>query len=137
MTTMKLKQVAFGAASVALTLPVAAFATDVTAGDSMFSQGATDTTAASGLSAVTFGTLLQTFINWSLYIIGGLGVLGFVYAGFLYITAGGDDTKIGEAKKMMTYAIIGIVVALLGLIVATTVNNLLNSSAGSGQVGSF
>lgn len=137
MTTMKLKQVAFGAASVALTLPVAAFATDVTAGDSMFSQGATDTTAASGLSSVTFGTLLQTFINWSLYIIGGLGVLGFVYAGFLYITAGGDDTKIGEAKKMMTYAIIGIVVALLGLIVATTVNNLLNSSAGSGQVGSF
>lgn len=129
MTTMKLKQAAFGAASVALTLPVAAFAADVTAADSMFSKGSTGMTAESGLSDATFGTLLTTFINWSLYIIGGLGVLGFVYAGFLYITAGGDDTKIGEAKKMMTYAIIGIVVALLGLIVATTVNNLLNSTS--------
>ena len=44
-----------------------------------------------------------------------LGVLGIVfvvlvvYAGFLYLTSNGDETNVKKAKKMLTQAVIGLV----------------------------
>ena len=123
MNTTKMKQLAFGATSVALTLPVAAFAQI---------QGGLDKTAGSGstsgLQNTTISSVIANLITWGLYIIGGLGVLGFVYSGFLYITAAGDDTKTGEAKKVMVYSVVGVLVALIGLIAMKTVIGVVGAN---------
>jgi len=76
--------------------------------------------------------ILLTFINWAIIIIGLLGVIVFIYAGFLYLTAQGETDKIETAKKVMIYAIVGIVVAVLGYVVVKTVNDLLVGSGGGG-----
>jgi hypothetical protein len=123
MNTTRIKQFAAGVSAAAITFPALALA--------QFTPGVTNAaiTGGSGLSDSTFGQLIQRVINWGLYIIGGLGILGFIYAGFLYITAGGEEEKIDGAKKMMTYAIIGIVVALIGLIAMNTIDNLIGGAA--------
>ncbi len=48
-----------------------------------------------------------------------LGLLGFVflvltlYAGFLWMTAGGDEGNIEKAKKILTASVIGLIIILL------------------------
>jgi len=49
------------------------------------------------------------FIFWAFLAI--VVIIG-VYAGFMFMTAGGDPGKIEKAKSMITYLVIGIVVAI-------------------------
>jgi fumarate reductase subunit D len=48
---------------------------------------------------------------WRFFMI--ITVLVFMYIGFIYLTAAGNPTKVGQANNMIKYGIIGIVVALL------------------------
>ena len=41
-----------------------------------------------------------------------LAVLMIMYAGFLYVTARGNETKIGEARSALTWAVIGAAILL-------------------------
>lgn len=56
-----------------------------------------------------------------------LGLLGFVfllltlYAGFLWMTAGGDETNIEKAKKILTASVIGLAIILLSYSLTTFV----------------
>ena len=95
------------------------------------------TTMAAGY-AVPTGTNLPTgsvasiitnIMNWLLGLIGAVGVIGFAIAGILYLTAAGDETKIGTAKNAMLYSIIGVLVALAGMVALQFANNLLNASS--------
>lgn len=70
-------------------------------------------------------SILNAILDWGLGILLVLGVLAFVVAGILYITAGGDEDRIKTAKSVMVFAIIGIVVGLLGMIVVNTIQGLL------------
>lgn len=50
------------------------------------------------------GRILGTLIS----LIGVVAVLVFIYAGFLWMTASGNEEKIAKAKQTMIYAVIGI-----------------------------
>ena len=52
--------------------------------------------------------ILEIFITVATPII----ILFIIYAGFLYVTAKGDATKVGKATKALTYAIIGAIMIL-------------------------
>lgn len=52
------------------------------------------------------GNILKTVLGF----VATLFLLLMVYAGFLYMTARGDEKKVGEAKKMITGAIIGVLI---------------------------
>jgi len=56
--------------------------------------------------ASLIGKILQTVLGF----VGTLFLLLMVYAGFIYMTARGDEKKVGEAKKMIVGAIIGVVI---------------------------
>lgn len=73
-------------------------------------------------------TVLVTVMNWLLGIIGVLAVLAFVISGIQYLAAAGDEDMAETAKRNMTYAIIGLAVALAGLIVVNAVAGLLGAS---------
>src|SRR3989338_2961315 len=55
-------------------------------------------------------TLIGNLINAILGVVGILFVAYTVYAGYLYMTAQGDDEKTGKAKTMLGQAVIGIVI---------------------------
>lgn len=70
-------------------------------------SGTGDCTATDGLSVPG---LLKTVINILSVIIGAVAVIMIIYAGFVYVTSGGDSSKIGTAKNTLIYAIVGIIV---------------------------
>lgn len=52
-------------------------------------------------------------IRYALSTLGFIFVLLTIYAGFLWMTAGGDESNIEKAKKILTASIIGLAIILL------------------------
>ena len=73
-------------------------------------------------------------MQWLLYIVGFLGVIGFAISGVLYLTAAGDDDRINKAKSAMLYSIIGVVVAIAGLIMVNFVSNILDANVSNQNI---
>jgi len=69
--------------------------------------------------------LIVTIINWLLGLGGVLAVIAIVYSGIMYITAGGDQTKAENAKKNLIWAITGIVLILLALVIINEIAGIL------------
>jgi len=49
----------------------------------------------------------------------------FLYAGFLFLTSGGDEEKVKKAKRAVTYAIVGLVIVLIGAGFITLIKSIL------------
>ncbi len=78
-------------------------------------------------------TTVQRFINLLLYASGFIAIILVVYAGFNYLTAGGDTNKTTKARKILTAAVIGMIIAFCSwLVVNTVVTAVLNTSFGGG-----
>lgn len=73
--------------------------------------------------------IIKNIMNWMLGIVGVLGVIGFAISGILYLTAAGDEDRIATAKKAMTWSIVGVVVALLGLVILKAAEAMLGGSS--------
>ena len=69
------------------------------------------------------GTLVQ-ILQWLLVAFGVIALIAFVIAGYKYVFSGGDEGAAEEAKEMLKYTIIGIVVALSGYIIITLVQEI-------------
>ena len=57
--------------------------------------------------------LLNNLIDWGFYFILLISVAFFLYAGFIYVTQGGDEDATKKAKNMIIYAVLGVAIALL------------------------
>ena len=86
---------------------------------------------ATGLPAGSLLGILTSGMNWLLVVVGILGVIGFVIAGIIYLTAAGDEEQIAKGKQAMIYSIVGVIVALLGVIIIQAVQALLGGSSKS------
>lgn len=60
-----------------------------------------------------FYLMMNYVAPFVLSLIGGTAICSIVYAGIKIITAGGDDGKISEAKTIIMYSLIGVVLAIL------------------------
>lgn len=60
--------------------------------------------------------------------IGVFSLAIIIVSGFRYITARGNEEQTKKAKSSLTWAIIGLVVVLLGYIIVTAVAKLINAS---------
>jgi uncharacterized membrane protein len=112
------RKISYGIASSAMAMPLMASA--------QF-QSPTGT----GLPAGSLLGIVTSAMNWLLVVVGILGVIGFVIAGIIYLTAAGDDDQIAKGKKAMVYSIIGVIVALLGVVIIQAVQGLLSGSTKS------
>lgn len=78
-----------------------------------------------------FGKTLPEFFSAILQNIvmplgGILAVLAFVYAGFLYVTSGGNEEKIKTAHSALLYAAIGTAVLLGAVAAFKIISNTIN-----------
>ncbi len=73
----------------------------------------------------TLGQNVTNIINFFLGLLGLIAVAFLIYAGVLMVTAGGNDEQVGQAKKVITYAVIGIVIILLSYTIVTFVTSAL------------
>lgn len=71
--------------------------------------------------------LVLTIVNFFLTFLGLLAVVMIIYGGFLYVSAGGKEDKIETGKKIIMYAVIGIIIILLSFAI---VNTVLNAGTG-------
>jgi hypothetical protein len=55
-----------------------------------------------------------------------IAVIMLVYAGFLWMTAGGEEDKLSTARKVFIWALIGIAVALFAFIAQNFVEDFIN-----------
>lgn len=57
-----------------------------------------------------------------------VGIL--IYSGYLYITAAGDEKKVSTATKSLTYAIVGLVICFIAVILVKFVLNTILGQTG-------
>lgn len=63
-------------------------------------------------------------INFAITIMGSIAIILFIIAGFMFMLGQGNQQKIDEAKDVIKYAAIGLVVALLSYIIAIFVQSI-------------
>lgn len=68
------------------------------------------------------GQLISQIFAWSLGILGISVFVMFFYSGFLWLTAAGNTSKIGEAKTHMTNAVFGAILLLSSYLILYTIN---------------
>lgn len=73
--------------------------------------------------------LLETFLGITKGFLAGLAiwaVIAIIFAGFRMVISAGNEEAITQAKKAITWAILGLVVALLSFSMVAIVQNILN-----------
>ena len=81
---------------------------------------------------LTFSALVQKILNLLVVIVVIAAVIYLIMNGLKFVTSGGDAGKAQEAQKGITYAIIGIIVAVAAGLIVNFVLNRLNTSIGEG-----
>ncbi len=64
---------------------------------------------------------VKNITNLILWALGVVSVIMLVVGGFKYVTSNGDSNSIQSAKNTILYAVIGLVVAILGQVIITYV----------------
>lgn len=79
----------------------------------------------------TLPELIGSIINVFLGILGIIFVIYTVYAGYLWMTASGDTTKVDKSKKMLGQAVIGIVIIVAAYAISEfVINQIITAAAG-------
>jgi len=134
MRKLFLKQILlFGIFLLVVFVPFSAVLAACEAGYTAGAAAGTCIPSGTGLSDMTIYDFLVRLMNWLLGIIGILGVIAFVISGVQYLTSAGNEEMAKSAKQNMTYAVVGLVVALAGLIVVNAIAGL----TGAGSVTNY
>jgi TRAP-type C4-dicarboxylate transport system permease small subunit len=72
-------------------------------------------------AANNLGELITQFLNIAIGAAALLSVFVLIFSGYMYITASGDETKIEKATKSLTYAIVGLAIAFIAVLLVNFV----------------
>ncbi|MDP2684453.1 MAG: hypothetical protein Q8P20_05350 [bacterium] len=77
-------------------------------------------------------TTIASIINVALSLLGIIALVIVLYGGFKWMTAGGNDEQVGEARKIIVAGIIGLAIILSAFAISSFVLNKLGSATGYG-----
>ena len=83
--------------------------------------GLGDVGTGTGLSEADLPTVIGTLISIFLGILGIIFLILVLYAGFMWMTAAGNESKVETAKKLLTQAVIGLILILASYAIANFV----------------
>lgn len=89
-----------------------------------------DPSSSLGLSTADLVTTVTRIIQWVLGLLGLIAVIMIIIGGFRWMTAGGNEEKVEAAKKILTAAIIGLIIVLLAWAIVIFATGTLNNTAG-------
>ena len=115
---------AITAAMVGLALGLAAPSFLKQIGD-ILGWGATDSAAAAGAKSLV--EIVRGVLDFLLSVIGVIGIIMMIIGGLMYLTAAGDESRAETGKKIVTYSIIGIAIALAALVIVSWVAGFFSS----------
>ncbi len=95
---------------------------------------------ASAANAITGGptsagdvwTIINNLLGWMVGLFFLAATVFILLAGFKYMTAAGDESKVTEAKNYLTYAVIGIAVGLLAFAIPNILASFLKVNVPTG-----
>jgi len=70
--------------------------------------------------------VIETAVNWLFTLILSIAVIMLLWAAFLWMTSSGDETKVGDARKTLIYALVGVAIAIVAKGLVTIVQQLLS-----------
>lgn len=89
------------------------------------SGGLTEIWILNPLKISTIQELIDLILNWLLIIAVPLATIVIVWAGVVFMTSKGDREKVAKAKKILIYALIGVIILLLAKGMSYTIANFL------------
>lgn len=89
----------------------------------------TDAGKKAGTNEAKIQTVVGSIINGALSLVGLIFLILMVYGGFLWMTAQGDESKVEQAKKIISAAIIGLIVIMGAYAITFFVTSRLESAA--------
>ena len=76
------------------------------------------------------GFIIFNLMQWMLALFWVVAIIGFAISGIQYLTSAGDEARIESAKRHMKWSIVGVIVALSGVVIIFAVDAMLNANAG-------
>ncbi len=80
------------------------------------------------LTSTDVRTVASRIINIILTLLGTVATVIILIGGFKWMTGGGNEDKVGEAKKLMAAGVVGLAIVLTAYSIATFVINNLESA---------
>ena len=80
-----------------------------------------------GLGSRDLKETITAVLNVLLGFLGIIAVIVILLGGFKWMTAGGNEDKVGEAKKLIGAGIVGLVIILAAYAIATYVINVISA----------
>lgn len=85
--------------------------------------------SATGLTSTDIRITIAKIIKTAMSLLGIVAVLIVLYGGFKWMTAGGNEDQVGEAKKILIAGIIGLIIIMTSYAIATfVVSNLVTQT---------
>ncbi|NCA93788.1 MAG: hypothetical protein EOM84_01275 [Sphingobacteriia bacterium] len=69
--------------------------------------------------------VLKNVMMWLLGVVGFIAIIAFVISGMQYLLSAGDQNMIETAKRNMKWSIVGVIVALMGLIILNFIISMM------------
>ncbi len=79
-----------------------------------------------GLAQGSFGEILENVTALAASALAPLAILVIVISGIMFIVSGGNEDRISGAKRMLSAAIFGLIIALLAWVFVNTIGQTLN-----------
>jgi len=71
-----------------------------------------------------FETTFTAFLNYFIGFLGLLVVAMFIYAGVIFVTAQGETEQIEKAKKIILWAVVGLLIVMLSFVIVSTISGV-------------
>jgi hypothetical protein len=110
------------------------FAQSVADQTSQLQQGVKIIQQPLGLGAFDIRLIIANIIRAALGLIGIVLVILMLYAGYLWMTAGGNEEQIGQSKSIIRNAVIGLAIILSAYSIVAYIMNILGVKSGAGVV---
>jgi len=93
------------------------------------------TGSASGLSELesSLPTIIGNVIGAVLGFVGVILLLLMIYAGFLWMTAAGNEERVGKAKKIIFSSVVGVIIVMMAYAIASFVIEAVAPSGPAGE----
>lgn len=89
-----------------------------------------------GVTETTLSQTVGSIIKVALSIVGTIFLILTIYAGFLWMTAGGNEENVEKATKIIKFAVVGLIIILASYSITWFVmKNITGATAPQNQVG--